>query len=176
MLIEDLDSAIEAIEIIIHQGEGLSDERWADPGHQELTHYYKLASIVDGTSELGRVRPLCRNPTTASYPPELGVVSDLFNACYRYLYLVMDRLFSEEPDKGSQVGRLYRLMTGPLSQLALWMVRQELDSGEHAGPTFEVFEFETSDPGDELVDLADRVESTWAELGPIVESARVAVT
>lgn len=55
MLIDDLDSAIEAIEIIIHQGEGLSDVRWADPAHQELTHYYKLVKITDN-GMLGKVR------------------------------------------------------------------------------------------------------------------------
>ena len=32
--IKDLESATAAIEIVIHQGEGLSDERWADPAHQ----------------------------------------------------------------------------------------------------------------------------------------------
>lgn len=31
VLITDLDSAIEAIEIIVHQGEGMSDEKWPTP-------------------------------------------------------------------------------------------------------------------------------------------------
>ena len=176
MLIDGLESAIEAIEIIIHQGEGLSDDRWADPDHQELTHYYKLERILGGDSQLGTVRPLRPNPTSDSYPRHIGVVADLFNACYRYLYFVMDRMFSDDPAKSSHVGRLYRLMTGPMSQLALWLAAQPLADGDHAAPTFEVFEFQTNDPTQEVRALADEAEEAHAELAPIIESARAAVS
>ncbi len=64
--IANIEAANEAIHVIIHQGEGLSDDRWADPDHQELTHYYKLLSIYEGESPLGPVTPLRKNPTTAS--------------------------------------------------------------------------------------------------------------
>ncbi len=170
MLIDDIDSAIDAIEVIIHQGEGLSDERWADPSHQELTHYYKLARINDGTTPLGSVKPLQRNPRTVSYPSEIRPISDLFNACYRYVFVVMQDLFTAGTDQPASVGRLYRLMTGVLSKIALYLVNQPLEDGHFAAPTFEVFEFETDDPASELADLASRVGGAHPELTAVVEA------
>ena len=82
-LIDDVESAMTAIEIIVHQGEGLSTERWADPAHQELTHYHKLLQIAEGTSPFGSVRPLCSNPRSADYPESIRQVSDLFNVLHR---------------------------------------------------------------------------------------------
>lgn len=174
MLIDDLASAIDAIEVIVHQGEGLSDERWADPAHQELTHYNKLAQIVDGTSSLGSVRPIRANPRTASYPDTLQPVSNLFNGAYRYLFLVLAALFSPVEDQGRHVGRLYRLMTGVMSPLARYLTSQSLGD-EFAGPTFEVLEFESEDPGSELVGLADRAVGSNPELGPLAESVKAVV-
>lgn len=175
MLIDDPASAIDAIEVIIHQGEGLSDERWADPGHQELTHYYKLAQIIDGTSELGSVLPVRKNPRTASYPQNLQLVSRLFNGAYRYLFLVMGELFSATPDQGTQVGRLYRLMTGVLSPLARYLMTQTLD-GENAGPTFEIYEFDSEDPGSELIRLARKAVESNPELEAVAEVLETTLT
>ncbi len=175
MMIDELDSAIDAIEVIIHQGEGLSDERWADPSHQELTHFYKLKRIMDVPGELGAVRPVRRNPRSSEYPQEIRLVSDMFNAAYRHVYLVMADLFSPGPDKTGHVGRLYRLMSGVLSPLARHMVSLELGDGEFAAPTFEVFEFGGADPGEETLLLADDVRFAHPELSPIVEALEAAI-
>jgi hypothetical protein len=59
--ITNLETAVEAIEIIVHQGEGLSEDRWADPDHKELPHYHKLLQIAEGVSPLGRVHDLPRS-------------------------------------------------------------------------------------------------------------------
>ncbi len=99
VLVLDTETAIQAIEIIVHQGEGLSDERWADPSHQELTHYYKLLQIAERVSPLGRVRPVPVNPRTADYPTDLQAVSYLFNSAYRYLYLLLAQLFTAQETK-----------------------------------------------------------------------------
>ena len=80
MQIDGIDSALAAIEIIIHQGEGLSSHKWADPAHQELTHYHKLRRVSSGESPLGAVRLVPTNPQTVDYPIDLRPVSDLFNA------------------------------------------------------------------------------------------------
>lgn len=163
LLVEDTASALTAIEIIVHQGEGLSTERWADPAHQELTHYHKLLQIADGTSPLGPVLPVATNPRAAHYPPELRQVARLFNAVYRYLFLVLDELFSPSEDKAFLVGQLYGLMGGVMPPLARLLVRTRLDDGFHAAPTFEVYEF-GSDPRTELRALASDVVRSHPDL------------
>ena len=137
MLIRDRQSAAAAIEIIIHQGEGLQDVRWADPGHQELTHYYKLQRIAEGRSRIGPVRATLTNPRTADLPPSLRPVSDLFNGLYRYLYLTMADLFDGRSRQAPLVGRLYRLMTGLMRPLGRYLMEQPVGDGFLAGPTFE---------------------------------------
>lgn len=152
--IDDLESALAAIEIIIHQGEGLSSERWADPAHQELTHYHKLLRIYEGKSRLGPVRSVRANPRTTDYPESLQVVSQLFNAGYRYVFHLLDVLFQPSEDKTPDVGRLYLMMKQFLSGLALFLVGQPLGNGEFAAPTFELFEFRSADRVSELAQLA----------------------
>lgn len=168
--ITDLDTAIEAIEIIVHQGEGLSDERWADPDHQELTHYHKLLQIVEGEEPLGRVIDVRPGPRTADYPEPLRVVSDLFNASYRYVFLIMSRLFSPNNDKAADVDLLYRFMSDVLSPVARSLVRQELEDGSFAAPTFEVFEFTEDDPLDQLLDLSTKASDALADLQDVREA------
>ncbi len=170
VLVEDLDSAIEAIEIIIHQGEGLADHRWADASHHELTHYYKLVSIVDGTSPLPETHPVPDNPRSASFPESLAVVANLFNASYRSLYLVLAELFSPREDKGRLVGRLYGLMSTVLGPLARYMVSLPLDGSTVAAPTFERYEFSSDDPDAELLVLAERAVEVHPDLRPVAEA------
>lgn len=164
LLIDDLKSAVAAIEIIIHQGEGLSDVRWADPDHKELTHYHKLAQIHDGKSPLGAVRPLRRNPRTAEYPDPVRLVSDLFNALYRGIYLILERLFSGEPEQSRAVGLLYLVMGDLMSRTAHFLVEQQLADGSCAAPTFEYYEFTEASPLEEIRALADRAASHEPEL------------
>lgn len=170
VMINDLASAIEAIEIIVHQGEGVSDERWADPAHQELTHYYKLLQIEDGTSPLGTIRPLPTNPRTSDYPASLQPVSDLFNAIYRGLYLVMARLFKADANQSRAVGILYLLMGDVLSQLGNFLVAQPLGNGEMAAPTFEIYEFTTDEPLSEIVTLASSSAHSFPQLSKTYEA------
>lgn len=141
VLVEDAASADAAIEIIVHQGEGLSDERWADESHQELTHYYKLEQIARGESPIGAVRPAMMNPISEAFPDAVRPVSDLFNALFRYTLLVLDELTRPSDDKGVLVGRLYRLMSGALAPVGRYLMTLPLGDGTVAGPTFEPFEF-----------------------------------
>jgi hypothetical protein len=172
MMIEDLASARAAIEVIVHQGEGLSDERWADPDHQELTHYHKLLQITEGTSPLGRVVPVRRNPSTVDYPEDLRPVSELFNALYRGLFLILDRIFAPDSNQSRAVGVLYLLMADVMSQLASFMVRQPLGDGEFAAPTFEVFEFGDGSPLDEVTAMADQVAQVHPELSSVHDALK----
>lgn len=172
VLITDLDSAIEAIEIIVHQGEGMSDEKWADPDHRELTHYHKLAQISDGTSPLGTVRNIGSNPRTEDYPEAIQTVSHLFNSIYRGLYLAMNRMFTDEANQGKAVGVLYLLMADVLSNLGHFLVQQPLGNGEYAAPTFEIFEFETDSPLTEVTAQSKKAAELFPELASVHEALR----
>ena len=169
MLIDGLVSAIEAIEIIVHQGEGLSHERWADPAHQELTHYHKLVLIRNGVSPLGAVHPVSVNPKAAGYPEDVRLVADLFNALYRAVYRAMGRIFAGGDDQPQAVGVLYLLMGDMLSQLGRFLVGQSLGNGLRAAPTFEIYEF-GDDALEEIEVMAHRSALTFAELSPVYES------
>ncbi|MGB7860599.1 MAG: ferritin-like protein [Acidimicrobiia bacterium] len=172
LLVDDLASAVDAIETIVHQGEGMSDERWADPAHQELTHYYKLLQITEGASPLGSVRNLASNPRTADLPPTIQPVSNLFNALYRGVYLVMNRIFSGEEGQGRAVGVLYIVMADMMAQTARFLTSQHLAGGVFAGPTFEVYEFATENPADEVKDLARVVAEGFPALNTVYETIR----
>jgi hypothetical protein len=167
--IDGADSAKAAIEVIVHQGEGLSTDRWADPAHQELTHYFKLLQIADGTSPLGTVRPVRSDPRTAVYPEALQPVSDLFNASYRYLFLILADLFGPMEDKGARVGGLYEVMARAMSRLALFLVEQPISADEVAAPTFEVYEFVSDEPKGEMALLGATVAEAHPDLTEVQE-------
>jgi hypothetical protein len=156
MLINDRPSADEALEIIIHQGEGVSDQRWADPDHQELTHYYKYLKIADGASPIGPVWPVPDNPRTEDFPASLQKVSDLFNALYGLVYVTMNDLYSGSEDQGEAIGRLYQLMRLGVSPTARYLTGQPIDDDLNAAPTFEVYRFD-DDPWAETAELAKTV-------------------
>ena len=166
VLIEDLASAVSAIEIVVHQGEGLSDEKWADPDHQELTHYYKFLRLVDGTSPIGDLHPAPLNPRTADFPAAVRPASDLFNAAYRYLYFTLDELFGPVAEKGPLVGWVYTLMSAVLGPLANYLMQQPTGNGGMCRPTFEVFEF-SEEPRCGLGELAAMVRQEHPGLADI---------
>lgn len=169
VLVEDVASALEAIEIIVHQGEGLGDVRWADPAHQELTHYFKFLQIVEGVVTLGAVRPAITDPRRARLPGELEPVAALFDALYRYVFLTMGELFTEAADKAPLVGRLYRLMTAGLPFLARYLMEQPLGDGSVAGPGFEHYDFGGEDPARHLIALARRVSADHPALDGVAD-------
>ncbi len=168
VLVENIESAVAAIEIVVHQGEGLRDERWADPDHKELTHYYKFLRIADGTSPMGAVRPALHNPKTAELPVALRPVSDLFNATNQYLYLTMHELFAGSTDTDELVVRLYTLMSAVLSPIALYLMHQPVDDGRVAGLTFERYDLGDNAAG-QMADLAESVATAHPSLGAAAE-------
>jgi hypothetical protein len=167
-LIFDRESADEALEVIIHQGEGVSDERWADPAHQELTHFRKFQQLADGTTPIGRTWPVLTNPRTADLPLRLQGVSDLFNALYGLVFVTMDDLFSGSGRQEELIGRLYGLMSGCLAPTARYLVRQPVSETATAGPTFEVYRFD-GDPYLETATLAAAVTGRHPDLEEVAE-------
>jgi hypothetical protein len=175
MLIHDRPTADEALEIIIHQGEGVSDLRWADPAHQELTHFYKFQQLADGTTPIGRTWPVLDNPRTANLPGTLRGVSDLFNALYGLVFVTMEDLFSGSHHQGASIGRLYALMSDCLAPTARYLVRQPVTDATTAGPTFEVYRFE-ADPYVETATLATAVSRDHSELEEVASRVSAVVT
>jgi len=167
----DLESATAAIEVIVHQGEGVRSEHWADPEHRELTHYYKLLQIAEEQSPIGLVRNLAEDPVTADYPGNLRSVSNLFNASYRYLFRILANLYLPHDEKGSHVGSLYLMMGSVMSPLARYLTEQPIGGGRFAGPTFELYRF-LSRPEQELAGLAELAVAEHPDLAPTLRAIR----
>jgi hypothetical protein len=156
VLVTDVDSARQAIEVIVHQGEGLGEHRWADPSHQELTHYAKLVRIAEGEVPLGRVLPVRVDPKAADYPDPARTIATLANAVYRALFHILDGLYRPGDEKGLLVRPLYHLMTGVLGPLARHLTTVPLGDGTVAAPTFERVDL-GSDPAGALAAMASEV-------------------
>ena len=169
MLIDGRSSAVDAIEIIIHQGEGVADERWADPDHLELTHYYKFEQLADGSTPIGEVWPVLTNPRTADFPEALQGASDLFNALYRVMFVTMDNLFAPGANQGALIGQLYALMSDCLAPVACYLVSQPVGDSHNAGPTFETYRFD-ADPWGETYELAAAIANDHPALAGVVDS------
>jgi hypothetical protein len=173
LLVDDIGSACQGIEVIVHQGEGLSESRWADSSHRELTHYFKLLSILDRTNPLGEVLPVPTDPRTADYPPNLRPVSHLFNAAYRFVVLLLDELYSPRADKAPLVDELYRVMTRVMGPLARWLVAQPYGAGV-AAPTFEVVDV-PAPAREHLVELSSDVVQAHPDLRGVHEALMAGV-
>ncbi len=155
-----IDDAREAIEIVIHQGEGLHEEHWADPDELELTHYFKYKELAEGDVELGEIWPMATNPKTADFDPALQRASNVFNAAYSYLLVTLDEIYEplSAADRAELVQRLYSLMVQVMSPVGKYLAGQPHAPGSavHAGPTFEFYEFESvATAGEELAALVD---------------------
>lgn len=167
LLIDDTGSARQAMEIIIHQGEGVSEERWADASHREMTHYHKFARLADGTTSIGGTHPVTTNPRIRDLPEEVRPVARLFNALYTIVFETMRRLFSDATDKSAAVGDLYSLMSAAMAPVAQLLVTLPIGPHATAGPTFEQHTFGPK-PRTETLELASEVAATHPELSPVV--------
>jgi hypothetical protein len=168
LLVSDVASARAAIDVIVHQGEGLRDEKWADPEHRELTHYAKLLRIHDGEVSIGAVRPTLVNPRRADLPAPARPVADLFNALNTYLYLTLDAIFSLTDHRGALVDRLYRIMSELLAPTARHLMTLPGGDGHVAGPTFELYVL-GPEPKAELAALAAGVALDHPTLSNVAE-------
>jgi CDGSH-type Zn-finger protein/uncharacterized Fe-S cluster protein YjdI len=111
-LITDLTSAYAALDTIVAQGEGSSDDT-------EHSHYRRFLSIRDEFREMqaGRVdfqptRPVARNPVMRQPPepdgkvhlkkPETRPLLDLGNAAYALMLRCLDRAYGEREDGAAE--------------------------------------------------------------------------
>lgn len=139
--IDSVETALEALEILIHQGEGVHDEKFADPDHQELTHFYKFKLLADGEAPIGDVRPAIANPVAAKLPPEIRPLAELCDAVYTYIFVLMDRMYRADSDDEVLIGQLYGTMEAILGPLCRYLMTLDIGGGEVAGPPFDFYEF-----------------------------------
>ncbi|HEY2333064.1 MAG TPA: ferritin-like protein [Acidimicrobiales bacterium] len=165
-----LDRAIEALEVMIHQGEGLTDERFADPQHAELTHFWKFQRVLAHAEGVGPVHNAIRNPILDELPGAVQPLARFSNAAYTYLFILMDRLFApDEPDRPRLVGMLYGTMVGLVGPVARHLMTMPVSASEVAGPPFQHHEF--ADPDDaerELRSLGGLAVDVDPGLAPLV--------
>ncbi len=167
--VTDLASAREAIEVIVHQGEGLGEHKWADPSHQELTHYAKLLRIAEGKVAVGGVLPVRTDPRVADYPPDVARIATMANASYRALFHVLDDLYRPIEDKGFHVSALYGLMKRVLGPLARHLTTIDLGDGTVASVTFEPVDL-GPEPGRTLAAMAAEVAEAEPSLARTLSS------
>ena len=171
VLIDSRETADRALETIIDQGEGLSDHLWADPAHQELTHYHKFKQIADGRTPIGETWPVMANPSTAAFPESVRDLSDAFNALYGLMFITMDDLFSGRHDQTERIGRLYTLMSDCLAPVARRLVQIPIGNGQNACPTFETYSF-TGDPWEETASILEGLISAEPDVARAAASVR----
>lgn len=121
--------ALQALELIVEQGEGLSKKKH-DDGEHELSHYWKFMSIKDdidnGTLDLSQtVYPVVMSPDPSTYNTEQQAANNTFNKVYgELLDLLQTTLSSDSPnifagatnlmDQMAQLAAVLR-QTGPIS-------------------------------------------------------------
>jgi rubrerythrin len=168
VVVDSLERAIEATEVAVHQGEGLSDDRFADKGSEELTHYSKFLSILDGEVEVGPVRNAMRSPHLLDLPEHIQPLARFSNALYSYLFVVMDRLFAPDtPDRHHLVGTMYGSMVALLAPVARCLMTLPVSATEVAGPPFEFYEFaDANNAEQELCELGAPLATAHPSLAP----------
>jgi hypothetical protein len=168
VVVDSLERAIEATEVAVHQGEGLSDDRFADKGFEELTHYSKFLSILDGEVEVGPVHNAMRSPHLIDLPEHIQPLARFSNALYSYLFVIMDRLFAPETqDRHHLVGTMYGSMVALLAPVARCLMTLPVSATEFAGPPFEYYEFaDTECAEQEIRELGAQLATAHPSLAP----------
>jgi hypothetical protein len=159
--VTNLQSASNAVFIILEQGEGVS----VLSNYVEHTHYCIFTNMLDGMKKEGfetegsleAARPVVSNPMTVIHPhtrkrevnlitnTDAREVAELFNNCYELMLLMMMFLYSNNNKTAQQATSLmnaifFPLMTmfiRPLSEV-LTLMPAFTDKPGNAGPGFEL--------------------------------------
>ena len=148
--VNDLASAMAAIDLIVVQGEGTTTtplDALSEPAHYyrfaEIFHQRKLVAQVgtppfayagDAVSfEPAGVLPVISNPTPALYVGTAAeAMNNAFNHEYTNLLSVLHETFNGDPD---QIDAAIDLMDS-VKSLAVALMGQPIAAGQNAGPTF----------------------------------------
>ncbi|WP_327588383.1 ferritin-like protein [Nonomuraea sp. NBC_00507] len=158
--VEDLESALGALEEIVEQGEGTArgevwdgDQDIFHPDRDEVAHYYRFQELKLGrryrrgdspqsgptgeplSTNLAAVRPMRPNPRLSDHAPGSAIrtAQEEFNRTYCTLLNQLEQAFNGDPKVlGSAVGTMYTLK----GQANTLMLMPDED-GTMAGPTFD---------------------------------------
>jgi hypothetical protein len=154
--VTDVESAVNAIDVIVEQGEGTSTSPLDQEG--ELAHYYKFAEIWHGKRLVpvkdpkpgepdyayagapihlhpAGIWPAVPDPHRGLYPKGSAVAhaNDTFNYTYTALLKTLHATFNGHPDQfGTSVG-----VMESMKEQALALMSMEIMKDLTAGPTFE---------------------------------------
>lgn len=189
LLVEDLTTALDALKIIMEQGEGIDpgapsvpiDPLQPIPGLNEMPHYTKFKQIADGIDPLGPVWPLPTDPRSADYQADEAITSinTLFNAAYCYVLHMLDVLYAtswKDMKPGTKNKRYHyertfiSAMQGVLVSVAEAMVATPVTKGRYggkgnAGPSFEYYQLPRIGKREHLIQLCDAAMPHFPALG-----------
>lgn len=164
-LITSPSSAVKAMKEICHQGEGFKGKgktkhKFDDPSHQEESHFYKfkeLHELFNDADAEKYVLNVPKNPKTRNYPPMLQPLSNLTNAVYTYLFLMMELCYKYPVPAQSSIFNfgIHKAMIFILSSLCSFMTSFQLKGSDTiVAPTFEGWKFDPHvSPKEQLIML-----------------------
>ncbi|MGB0522070.1 MAG: ferritin-like domain-containing protein [Flammeovirgaceae bacterium] len=159
VIVQDNKTAIQAIKTLAHQRNGFAAVHGIDPSSEhEESHYLKLISLANeletitaaDATELDYkeyfIKKMIENPTTKQYPADIQAVSNLLNAIYTYLFIMMESCYQNPLPQQSEIFNfgIHKGMIFILSSLCDFITGIELATGKIAGPTFEAYEFDAT--------------------------------
>lgn len=127
--VQDLGSAIRALDLIVLQGEGASLDRPVED-HGELAHYARL-DAMRGTLDKEHLRPM--RPASAGLPLTTRGERLLafFDACYSHLLRMIEAAFTGKGKIGPAVG----LMSAAITPLAYHVVDTPYEASDEGAET-----------------------------------------
>jgi hypothetical protein len=81
-------------------------------------------------------------------------------------------MFNAAGDQARAVGVLYLLMGDVLAQIAHFLASVDPNNDTKVAPTFEIYEFRTASPLEEVKALSESAARLFPELGPVHEAIR----
>lgn len=158
--VNDLDSALAALDEIVEQGEGkVQGEVWDgdrdvfEVGRDEVAHYYRIEELKFGRKyrcgdtprsgptgeplavDYSAVAPMRPNPRLADHAPgsPIRIAQEGFNHTYCDVLQLLEQTFNGKPELlSAAVGAMYRLKAQ-----AQALMQMPDEGGRSAGPTFE---------------------------------------
>ncbi|MFI0914409.1 ferritin-like protein [Streptomyces abikoensis] len=175
----DQGSALDALYVIVEQGEGAPDE-------QEDSHYQKFTRVRDHVDGIGvvdesgqqkytidsgdeAVWPVVTDPKATDFTGPVRTLAELSDAAYCYVLALLDKLYRTPADDpmGNNAGPesvryglergFVAAMQGVLSPVAGLLVATPVGGGKNAGPTFGYYDLGAR-PKQALQDLCTRPE------------------
>jgi hypothetical protein len=165
ILITNLKTAREALQIVVEQGEGVDPAKATvpidpvnpTPGLDELSHYARFLRIQQGIEPIGNVRHVPVDPKVRDFDEPAASLAKLFNAAYFYTLAMLDKLYNlpaafaaETPSPRYRLERTFvSAMSGLLYPIADLLMQTPASNQPHdpataplcAAPTFEFYDF-----------------------------------